>query len=1211
MRWLAAMCVVLTLPLKGQQSERQWIRGTVSSEDSVPLRGATVSLLDLRGAPLAQVLVDSTGSFRIPHDGDAPVLLLQARLLGFAPRTDTLVVARGDHLRVRRLILRESSVTLASVNVVESRPRPPRALVNDPTPRSSRRLDRSSLLLADPTGDLVESLAQAPGLTIVDAGDGKRGISAFGMGADQNASTLNGVESGVVLPRDGLAQTVRLSTYDPRNGRFGGIQISSNLPSGSPIASRNLRITGSPPGLSTSSNGSLPLASQPLVMSGTASGSLGGTDSSIAPRYYNVAAQIQRMRVPTRLFGAAAPGAPDLSVVQQVRDEAAQLGVPTTTDTPLPGADDAASAIARIDLTPFGSGAVGELGPVVYVLAAGSMRRSAAAGLTPWATPSRASRTEGYDTQLSFSYSPYVADVLSETRVSVLKSDDETRPLKPYAAALLRLPDVFSNGLRVETGGAGRRSSRHTTGAQLTSDLQWMSRNGGHRFNVYMDYLGRRATQRSARNPLGTWEFDSFDAFSRNEPARYTIEPFVRTSDVSLHQAALAVSDVIYLSNAARLDPSAEGNGATLQLGLRLDADRLTGNLNNQRVALPGRVELQPMVGVTWRGGSLVQASQDGRLADSRHSLTAGVRRYAGAPSLTAMDVIQVVGMGQGQVECLGRAAPPARWSALAQGELAPTSCLPTVQPSNASTLPSQRRYGENFVWPESWRGEIQWRSAVNTRLDVHAGMTHARNGRAGSFVDENLVTSPAFFTNLDRRPVYASASSIDTLSGFVPLVESRRDSNIGRDDVLRSDLRSRSTILQGGMTLRSTPPMMRGDVRTPGFSGQISAWYTWQDSRSTLRGFTATTAGDPRALDDHVRIQPTHTVQLVLDATRRDWFTASFSLRVTSGVPFTPIVGGDVNGDGLSNDRTFLASDGTVGQLIDSLLPGLNARSRRCLETQRGRMAAPNSCRGGVGLSLGTLALSLDPFRLGFGRRGTVRLTIQNALGGLDQILHGSRGRRGWGDRMFTDPVLLLPVGFDRAANNFRYRANPSFGSAGAVGALLRPPSSLMLDAHFELGEHAESQYLRMRSRTTEGSGGARDSATFEWVWAEAERSPLWQWTTRRGALDSLQLEPETRAAIDSIVGAVTVRRTCAYRELAHHLAERGTNAVDRNTRARWHNTIVEVARLTLRANRDVLKRLSEDERKRLSYTGLATSFRLDERWLARIRRDWLIRPL
>jgi hypothetical protein len=51
----------------------------------------------------------------------------------------------------------------------------------------------------------------------------------------------------------------------------------------------------------------------------------------------------------------------------------------------------------------------------------------------------------------------------------------------------------------------------------------------------------------------------------------------------------------------------------------------------------------------------------------------------------------------------------------------------------------------------------------------------------------------------------------------------------------------------------------------------------------------------------------------------------------------------------------------------------------------------------------------------------------------GVDRLLHGSAGLRGWGQATRPDNVLLYPRGFDPETQSFRYEVNERFGVSPA----------------------------------------------------------------------------------------------------------------------------------------------------------------------------------
>src|SRR4029078_4546554 len=114
---------------------------------------------------------------------------------------------------------------------------------------------------------------------------------------------------------------------------------------------------------------------------------------------------------------------------------------------------------------------------------------------------------------------------------------------------------------------------------------------------------------------------------------------------------------------------------------------------------------------------------------------------------------------------------------------------------------------------------------------------------------------------------------------------------------------------------------------------------------------------------------------------------------RIASGGFFTPLVGGDVNGDGLRNDRPFifdpsLASDTATANGMSRLLSSAPDRARECLNAQMGTIASRNSCSVPWSTSF-DLQLNLKPTQFGLNRKLTISVLGLNTLGGIDQLLH------------------------------------------------------------------------------------------------------------------------------------------------------------------------------------------------------------------------------
>ncbi|HYD55225.1 MAG TPA: hypothetical protein VEA99_21505, partial [Gemmatimonadaceae bacterium] len=241
----------------------------------------------------------------------------------------------------------------------------------------------------------------------------------------------------------------------------------------------------------------------------------------------------------------------------------------------------------------------------------------------------------------------------------------------------------------------------------------------------------------------------------------------------------------------------------------------------------------------------------------------------------------------------------------------------------------------------------------------------------------------------------------------------------------------------------------------------------------SALSGFTSpTTAGDPTVREwSRSDFDRRHTLVGSLTWPARSWLDLTGIGRVSSGAPYTPRVGGDVNGDGARNDRAFVfdpaaTTDTALGNGMRRLLDGASPRVRECLERQSGRVAARNSCAGAWYPTL-DLQANLRPNLGGrIGRRLMVSLSTVNLLGGIDQLLHGDGERRGWGQPARTDATLLYVRGFDPARRSYVYQVNERFGDSRVARTAYFIPFQLAVQARLQVGPDRQREMMQQMVR-------------------------------------------------------------------------------------------------------------------------------------------------
>jgi hypothetical protein len=336
------------------------------------------------------------------------------------------------------------------------------------------------------------------------------------------------------------------------------------------------------------------------------------------------------------------------------------------------------------------------------------------------------------------------------------------------------------------------------------------------------------------------------------------------------------------------------------------------------------------------------------------------------------------------------------------------------------------------------------------------------------SIVDLNF--SPVVqFTLPDeaQRPVFVRTSSIVPQTGTIASRDARVSQLFSRVTELRSDLKSDSRQLRFSLSPAEF---------STNYNWSLS--YVYSSVREQTRGFNGT-VGNPLAIEwGRSAFDSRHQIQYnlgynFLDAVRVNWF-GSFR----SGSPYTPVVAGDINGDGYNNDRAFIydpakTTDPLLASRMQSLIARTSGGARECLLKQLNTLAERNSCQG-PWISQATLSLAFNPLKFRMPQRASLSLQIGNPLGAADLLLHGNNNLRGWGQFAVPDPTLLAVRGFDAQNRRYLYDVNDRFGSTQPALTAVRAPVTVTAMMRFDLGPTRERQALTQqldRGRTLRGN--------------------------------------------------------------------------------------------------------------------------------------------
>lgn len=1058
------------------------IRGRVVGPDSQPLQGVQVTATSLSGNVNRKATTDRNGRYTVTFPNGEGDYFVNFAILGYAPRRFEVKRMADEDILVADAKLQTQASTLDAVKVTAPRDRVARG-DNPPDISGGDRTINNQALTAAQLGDLAAMAASLPGVTLVPGADGDpSGFSVLGLTPDQNNTTLNGQNfGGSNLPRDaGISSSLNTTPYDVSRGGFSG-------------GSFNIRTR---PGTNFLSNGmSLNLDSPKLQWTdaaGRANGqqysnaSLGGQFSGplkYDQAFYNISYQLGRRSndlfslLNTDPVGLQANGIASDSV-KRLLNIMSGLRVPTVVGhLPNSRLSDQGSILAALDVAPPTS----RTGQSYNVTMQGSWNKTSPVLAAASELPAHSGDRTNWSGGIQGRHNAYFGfGVLTETTVGFSDSRNYGTPYLALPSGNVRINSSFSDGTNgvksVAFGGSSvLATSQATTSLNFTNQLSWFSENNKHRLKLTTELRRDGYSVDQSVNQLGSLTYNSLADVQANRPSFFSRVLSPRKRDGSQIVGGIALGDS-YKRN----------NDLQLQYGVRLDGnyfgDKVTYNPQVESIFgvrndfAPSKLYVSPRIGFSWTYGTAPQiAGFDGAARGPRAVVRGGIGVFQNTPQTTMLGtVIDNTGLPSGlqQVNCTGIAVPTVDWAAWGANPASiPTQCADGTQGTVfASTVPNVSMYAKDYQATRSLRSNLQWNGPIlNNRFTTTVEATYSLNMNQPGAVDLNFTPTQRFaLANEGNRPVYVQPTSIDAPSGAIASRDARKSQLFNRVTENRSDLKSESKQL----SLRLSPATF----------SQTWSWslnYVYSTVQERVRGFTST-VGNPldvewarSAFDSHHQIQYSLGYNF-FDAVRVNWF-GSFR----SGSPFTPLISGDVNGDGYSNDRAFIfnpataGTDASVASSMTSLLAKADGNVRSCLQKQMGKLADRNSCEGPWTTSA-SLSISFNPLKLHLPQRATLSFSVSNPLGAADLLLHGEKNMRGWGQSNFPDQQLLYVRGFDPATKNYKYEVNQRFGNTSPAVNAARNPVTVTAMMRFDLAPTRERQNLTQqldRGRRTQGT--------------------------------------------------------------------------------------------------------------------------------------------
>jgi len=1076
---IALFALVFAVPATAS-AQTDIIRGRVTGPDNRPIEGVQVTATSVSGGVNRQARTNTDGRFTITFPGGDGDYMVTMNRIGFAQKRFQVKRTADQDILIADAKLTTAAQDLDAVVVQGERARVNR---NSTTPDvgGTDRPVNTGALSADQLGDLAAMAASLPGVTYIPGVDGDpAGYSVLGLTADQNNTTLNGLDfGGSNIPRDAaVSSSLVTAPYDVSRGGFSGGQMNIRTRSGTNFKTRT---------------GSLNLDSPSMQWTDPAAREAGQQYSNLSlgggfagpikydQAYYNFSYQLGRNArdyqtlTNTGVAGLQAAGVAHDSVTQllsllgQNHIPAGAPGIPNERLI------DNGNVFGAIDFAPPSSIA----GHALNLTFNGGWNRQDPlfGGLTD--VPSRSGDRMSWNGGLQARHTGFLGYFLSETSLGFNTSHSAGSPYLTMPAGSVRVNSEFDDGTSsVRMLGFGGSPMASTSNSSLNvafnNALSWFSMDNRHRFKFTTELRRDGYSQDQTTNRLGTFTYNSLADFANNTPASYTRSLSPRTREGSQIVGAVSLGD------SYRINPDFQ-----LQYGFRIDGNHFgaTPDYNSQieqtfgvrNDEVPNRLYISPRVGFSWTVGTAAQvAAFDGAVRGPRAVVRGGVGLFQNSPGTQLIGgAIDNTGLPSGvqSLNCVGIATPIPDWDLyLTNPSATPTTCEDGTQGTQFSnTSPNVSLFDRDFQSQKSLRSNLSWSGAILTnRFMTTVEGTYSRNMNQQSSVDLNFNPQVRFnLPDEDGRPIFADASSIVPATGAIASGAARVSSQFSRVTQQKSDLTSESK----QVSLRLSPLSFNTRM-------SWSLAYVLADVKDEFRGFSSTVGNPLDIQSGRSGFNSRHQVQYnfgynFFDVFRVNWF-GSFR----SGVPYTPTIIGDVNGDGYSNDRAFIfdpahTTDAALASQMQQLLANSSGGAKDCLLKQIGQLAGRSSCTGPWTQSA-TLSISFNPAKVWMPQRTSIQLQISNPLGAADLIANGSDDLRGWGQIRTPEQALLYVRGFDPITQRYKYEVNQRFGATQPALTATRAPVRVTAMIRMDLGPSREWQNLSMmldRGRTLRGT--------------------------------------------------------------------------------------------------------------------------------------------
>lgn len=1098
-------------------SSADWIIGAVTDNTGQPVPGAVVEAFSIELQVTKRTTTNDKGKYSLFFNDGGGQYRVTVKAIGKTPAIFNVTRQQDDDRIVLNIRMGEQAVRLQDLVAQGNRGRVDAGANDRPTPGSTERSisgEQAARLPID-ASDLAALASLAPGV-IFTAGTDSTASSFMvnGQSAASNSFVIDGLTSSSgAVPADAVRNTrVITNTFDVSRGGFSGGQVSATTMGGSN------RVQGSLSGNFQNQDLAWGGTTSNAFGAGQTQEQLGGGFGGPLIRdkvFLFGSFQVRRNIAPMASLDLADVatlnrlGASPDSVTKFINQVQSMTGYSSIVGAVDPNrTSDNLSGMMRFDWNAADRATV-----TLSLNMNHTGQDPTRIGSTSLPQVGGNSTGNGGGFNLSVIARPSI-DIQNEFRAGANWNESRSTPfLDVPVGRVINFSTLDSGRIAATTFGFGGNAGL----PQHSSSSNWQVQNTvsftpgfTHRFSLGVSANHSAFDQDQTNNRYGTFTYNTLADFTNNLPSQFTrtLQPTTRAGSSS--NQAIFISDVWRPRSQRRPTTTGTtgaeaaaggerggggggfggfgggrggggfgggrggfggfggGGGSNFQLtlGARLEHSSFGGapalnqevldRFNLRTDVLPTETYLSPRIGFSYSIPAKEQQGQSQRgFAPPLVTIRGGVGVFRGTmPGSLASTAQAQSGLRntESQLFCVGDAVPTPDWTGYYDDPgTIPTACIGAATPVTYG-VPNVTVYDRNYGAPKTIRASFGATKRLSQLMTLTVDASYTRGKSQAYSRDVNLNETPYFtLGGGDGRPVFANPAEIVPTTGAVPLSASRKFIDFGSVNQVFTGLQNETkqvTFSISGQTRRQM---------------QLNLNYTLQFARDQggsgggSGGGGHVTPGDPNQYVWGVSSnERRHNFQLQVTYPFSRTFELTAIGNLASGSHYTPVVSGDINGDGSrGNDQAFVFNPATVADTAISsamtrLLASTSGNARKCLESQMGTIAARSSCTGPWSPNL-NLRLNITPAFLD--HRLTMSLQTINLLGGLDELINGPDGIKGWGGNARPSSTLLTVRGFDPATNQFKYVVNERFGATGANATAIRAPFQLTMNMRYVIG--------------------------------------------------------------------------------------------------------------------------------------------------------------